>query len=89
MAHLISVDGGKIRQLRLMKGLMTSELAEKVGITERAMVEIEDGKRQIREKTLFSICKALEIDVAAFLNVAPAAPATPEGGRGGADKATA
>jgi len=89
----VSVDGPKLRDIRLSKSLTTEELAKQAGVSVRTLIEIEGGVRQAREATILAISKALGI---AWTDVfaAPAIPAPasggpsgpePEGGDAGAD----
>lgn len=85
----VAVDGPKLKQIRLAKGVTSEELAEKSGVSERALLEIESGGRRegIREKTLFAVCKALGIEPGdlcpAAAPVVPASHAPAEGGDAG------
>lgn len=78
----VAIDGQKLKQIRLTKGVTAEDLAKKSGIAEKSILEIEAGGRQAREKTLLAICKALDLDPAAVM-VAPAAPAPAGGGSAG------
>lgn len=82
-----AIDGPKLKQVRLAKGVTCEELAEKSGIDRKTITEIENGHRQAREKTLLAVCKALDIEPAVLLPVAPVV-AAPAGG-GDAGKKTA
>jgi len=79
----VAIDGQKLKQIRLTKGVTAEELAAKSGIAEKSILEIEGGGRQAREKTLLAICKALDLDPATVMLSAPAAPAPAGGGHGG------
>ena len=82
-----AIDGPKLKALRLSKGVTADGLAEKSGVARQTIVEIENGHRQAREKTLLALAKALGIDPAVLLPGTPALSA-PAGG-GDADKKTA
>jgi transcriptional regulator with XRE-family HTH domain len=83
MAH-VAVDGQKLKQLRLTKGVTAGELSAKSGITKKCILEIESGHRQAREKTLLAICRALDLDPAAvMLSVVPVPAAPARGGNAG------
>lgn len=79
----VSIDGPKLKQLRMTKGVTAEDLAKKCGIAEKSILEIEAGGRQPREATLLAICKALDLDPAVVM--VTAAPA----GSGDAGKKTA
>jgi len=81
----VAIDGQKLKQLRLTKGVTAEALAKKSGIAEKSILEIEAGGRQAREKTLLAICKALDLDPAAVMVSAQAAPA-PAGGESAGKK---
>lgn len=84
-----SVNGRKVREARLSKGVGSKDLAKKAGISERTLLEIEEGKRQATEETFFAICKALKLDAGEALADVPTAPAAAPA-KGDADaKATA
>jgi transcriptional regulator with XRE-family HTH domain len=85
-----SVNGRKIREIRLTKGIGSKDLAKKAGISERTLLEIEEGRRQATEETFFAVCKALKIDAGECLadEAAPSGPA-PAKGDANAAKATA
>jgi transcriptional regulator with XRE-family HTH domain len=83
-----AIDGPKLKALRLQKGVTSEELAEKSGVARQTIVEIENGHRQAREKTLLALCKALGIEDPAVLLPAAPAGSAPAGG-GDADKKTA
>jgi len=52
--HFVKLDGSKLKQLRTELGLSTSEIAQKVGVSRRAIFAYEkgemDAKREIVEK---------------------------------------
>lgn len=81
MAQVV-IDGPKLKQLRLTKGVTSEDLAKKCGIAEKSILEIEAGGRSPREATLLAICKALDLDPAAVMAV-PAGPAPARGGDAG------
>lgn len=88
----VAIDGPKLKQIRLAKGVPIEELAKKSGVSESSLLKIESGGRLegVREKTLFAVCKALEIEPGDLCPAAaPAVPAThapAEGTDGGAKK---
>jgi len=79
----VSVNGPRIKSIRLSKGLTAEALAKIAGIGTRSLLEIEEGHRQTREETLFAICKALGVEVKEVF----AAPA-PDPARAGETGAT-
>lgn len=83
-----SVNGRKIRETRLSKGIGSKDLAKKAGISERTLLEIEKGMTQATEETFFGICKALKIDAGECLADEPVAP-VPAPAKGDADAAKA
>lgn len=82
-----ALNGRKLREIRLSKGTGSKDLAEKAGIAERTLLEIEEGKRQATEETLFAVAKALEVHADELL--ADAQPQAPARGSGADSKATA
>lgn len=83
-----SVNGRRLREIRLSKGMGSKKLAEMAGIAERTLLEVEEGKRQATEETLFAVCKALKVDAGTLLADEPTAPpaAAPAGGADAAQK---
>lgn len=69
-----SVNGARIRETRLSKGIRSKDLAREAGISEGTLLAIEEGKRQATEGTLLSIAKALGIRADELLAVGPAVP---------------
>lgn len=59
--------GQKIKCERLKKSLKQYELAEKAGISNTYLSDIEIGRTSPSLKTLDKIAKALEIDIKIFL----------------------
>ncbi len=59
--------GGKIKCERLKKSLKQYELAEKVGISNTYLSDIEVGRTSPSLKTLDKIATALEVDIKIFL----------------------
>jgi transcriptional regulator with XRE-family HTH domain len=53
--------GRTIAELREKKGLKQGDLAERTGITQSYLSQIESNKREPNISTLKSICKILEI----------------------------
>lgn len=58
---LIGNVGLRIKYFRSIKGITQCELAEKMGADEKAVSQIETGKRNITLKTLEKIIRALDV----------------------------
>jgi transcriptional regulator with XRE-family HTH domain len=61
--------GGKIRELRLQKGLTQIELARQCDFEKASMSRIESGKTNITIITLRKISLALETDITEFFKM--------------------
>lgn len=59
--------GGKIKCERLKKSLKQCELAQKAGISNTFLSDIETNRSSPSLKTLDKIARALEIDIKVFL----------------------
>jgi len=81
-----SVNGRKLHEIRLSKLVGSKKLAETAGISERTLLEIEEGKRQVTEETLFGICKALKVDAGTLIADEPAVVIPAPAGDAGASK---
>lgn len=58
----VAVNGTRIRRLRKEAGLGTRDLAEKVGVTQSHIINLELGyKRRVSAGTFGKLCDALEI----------------------------
>lgn len=53
----------QVAQMRGLRGLSQSELAERCGTTQSAIARLESGRRPPRVDTLLTIAEALECDV--------------------------
>ena len=62
-----SIVAENVRQQRLARGLTQVELAEKAGVTQPRIVEIEAGKHNQRTDTLDKISAALGVSPASLL----------------------
>lgn len=60
--------GGRIKELRVAKGLQQSELADMVGITRESLSRMERNKVSPSIETLERICDALEVSIRQFFN---------------------
>ncbi len=54
----------QIAKLRKEKNLTQEELAYKVGITPKALSDIENNRRNVSFKTFIKICIALDVKIA-------------------------
>lgn len=59
--------GARIRQLRRERGLTTQQLAEKVGVTQSQISQIETGKSAASIVTLFRLARALGMSLSEAL----------------------
>ena len=53
--------GIRLRQARKNKGLTQTELAEKLGITQKSYQRMETGAHDLKMSTIYQLCKALNI----------------------------
>lgn len=59
---------GKIlKEMRLKRNMSREELAKKIGISAKAISQIETGKKSTSLKVLVEICNALEVSAECFL----------------------
>jgi transcriptional regulator with XRE-family HTH domain len=70
--------GHRLRELREGAGLSRADLAEKAGISERAIVQWERGEREPSWSMVLALAAALEVDVNTFAQP----PTTQETARG-------
>ena len=63
-----ATPGEIIRYHRVLKGLSTRELAEKVGIVPATLILYENDKHPVKHKTAVAIAVVLEIDHIALLD---------------------
>ena len=59
--------GRRIMRFREMRGLTTTELAKRVGISQAQISRLENAKQGFRSATLFKIADALDVPVIVFL----------------------
>ncbi|MCH4198721.1 MAG: helix-turn-helix domain-containing protein [Clostridium tyrobutyricum] len=59
--------GEKIKEERIKKGLKQYELAEKAGISNTYLSDLEVGRTAPSIKTLDKLSKVLEVDIKIFL----------------------
>lgn len=74
--------GGRIRELRLSRGLTQEALALEVGMSRNMLIHLEWGKRSIAYERLWDIAAALGVALEDLLQP-PAAPPTNTPYRGG------
>ena len=53
--------GERLKTARKMKGLTQTELATKLGITQKSYQRMETGNHDLKMSTIYSICKELSI----------------------------
>lgn len=58
--------GGKLREIRLNKGMTLEVAAEKIGLTTKAIQFYETGQRQIKYPTIAKLCKIYDYDIDQF-----------------------
>lgn len=56
-----ALSGKRIQEARKKKHLTQDQLSEQLGITEKALSEIERGKSGMRVRTLMALCEILEV----------------------------
>jgi transcriptional regulator with XRE-family HTH domain len=63
--------GSTIKKLRKRKGIQQNELAERSGISQTYLSQIENGSRSATLETLEKVCKALDIplSIISFLSL--------------------
>ena len=65
--ELFKIIGHNVKIWRTIKGLTQAQLAELMGVHEKYIGVIENGKQNITIKTLNSIANALNVEVSKFL----------------------
>ena len=67
----------RLRDLRMAAGLTRQELADRAGLSERSVRDIENGRRpRVQDKTLLLLCEALGCELADLApDMAPSRPA--------------
>ena len=53
--------GERLRAARREKGLTQTELAEKLGITQKSYQRMETGTHDLKMSTIYKICKTLDV----------------------------
>lgn len=59
--------GATFREARLQRGWTQTDVAEVLGVTERYVVELEQGKPSIQTDRTFALLRLLDIDLQAGL----------------------
>jgi transcriptional regulator with XRE-family HTH domain len=62
------VIGAKVSSIRHAQGLTTSQLANKVGISQAQISRLENGKQGFRSSTMDKIAKALGVNIVFLVN---------------------
>lgn len=53
--------GERLKVARKVKGLTQTELATKLGITQKSYQRMESGTHDLKMSTIYQLCKALDI----------------------------
>lgn len=53
--------GGRIRELRIERGLTQEQLALRSGVTRNILIDVEHGRRSLLFERLFDIAEALDL----------------------------
>lgn len=67
---------GRIRELRIARGLTQEQLCERAGISIDAITRIESGSRTPTLSTLASIARALGVELSELVRTEPPPPPT-------------
>lgn len=67
MSDLLKQIGGKIREVRIKKGLTQEDLADKSGLHSTYIGGVERGERNLTVLSLEKIAKGLDLDIRDFL----------------------
>lgn len=54
--------GNGVRELRLLRDMTQTDLAEAAGVAQNTISRIENGSRQVSDETRIRIAKALHVD---------------------------
>ncbi|MFT8179243.1 helix-turn-helix domain-containing protein [Mycobacteroides franklinii] len=60
--------GGKVRGVRIERGMTQEQLALASGVTRNVLIDVEHGKRGLLYERLFDLADALGVDVTEFLS---------------------
>lgn len=71
----------RLRELRAASGLTQEELADRAGLSARAITQWERGVREPAWSNLLALCRALGVDCTAFTTPPTATPEPPRRGR--------
>ncbi|WP_081347475.1 helix-turn-helix domain-containing protein [Mycobacteroides chelonae] len=61
--------GGRIRAVRIAKGLTQEQLALASGVTRNVLIDVEHGRRGLLYERLFDLAAALGVPVGALFEV--------------------
>lgn len=70
--------GGRIRALRLARGLTQEDLARRIGVTFQQVQKYETGANRISAANILATCEALAVDPNHLLDVAGDPPPSKE-----------
>ena len=59
----MALSGNKIKQLRILRGMTQSELADKVGVAQSFVSDLEYGKKFPKTTTLEKIAEVLGVSI--------------------------
>lgn len=84
------IYGDEVKRLRVAAGLSQKELAEKVGVSQGAISQLEQGQRTDggTVSLLFALCRALGVGCDHFEPFFPSDAGTPPPTKPAAEKAT-
>jgi transcriptional regulator with XRE-family HTH domain len=57
------LSGAKFRAIRALRNLSQAEVAAAAGVSQTAIAEYEQGKRELRADTIRKLCGALGVQV--------------------------
>ncbi|WP_134047725.1 helix-turn-helix domain-containing protein [Mycobacteroides franklinii] len=60
--------GGRVRDLRIERGMTQEQLALASGVTRNILIDVEHGKRGLLYERLFDLADALGVEAAELLN---------------------
>ena len=69
MLNIHEEVGARIRELRNHKDMSLEELAERSGVSKTPLSKLERGKSNVTLKTLARVANALEVSVAAIMDI--------------------
>lgn len=57
------LTGAKLRAIRALRNMSQAELASRAGVSQTAIAEYEQDKRDLRADTIRKLCEALGVQV--------------------------